>query len=573
MNVEHPTSNIECSIENGNFLRNGYTVKQYSKEPNRPLGRNTAPENGGAPSADGDLGLDLQIRRRYSASPGVVPMEATLGLAGRFSRLGKGRLPLLNLIQRRWASAGGECSPGRSALPYVLPLEPTGRLSPAPETVQRAIGRPLSKAMHGSAGSAAVGHDVAPGSKTGKGKMGGLLIRRYIDSPGVASTKKTPSAAGKDSRLSDGRSSLATEIQRRLVPPGFHDPRPIGTFHGVSADRAMDAAPSDRAVKKAQPSGPAGTADQGLPIMRHTAGQRAYNNPLNNIRKHAEASTGSDSETGAGSDIIRPKISLAGPGPVIQKTTATETAVAFKHDIDGPGAVAPPTSDTVIDTGTVKPFSKAALPKPVGRIQRSDQDRATPSNTPANHEPKVSSGPDHGAIFARRAGRKAHVFQLATTDAGGLPLQRGWPAPNLPASGEKIIRRTADSGLPSRPSSLEMPLARPSVASGVRAGVKNSRIIQARSDNGSHPNPPAITSASSSHSSLPQAYPDKTNMSQMSRPGNYLQPSRTIPLMPFEADVGNEEKLDVEELVDKVMRKFLRRIQIEGERGGRQPWP
>jgi hypothetical protein len=97
--------------------------------------------------------------------------------------------------------------------------------------------------------------------------------------------------------------------------------------------------------------------------------------------------------------------------------------------------------------------------------------------------------------------------------------------------------------------------------------------MQARRLNGFNPDPPAITSAPSAPSPLLQAYRDKNDVRLTSRTGDDLQQSGAIPRVPpVAADVDNEDGLDVEDLVDEVMRRFLRRLEIEGERGGRQPW-
>jgi hypothetical protein len=529
-------------------------MKQHSKEPNRLLERSTAAEAGAPSAADGDSSLDRQIRQRYGSSPGVIPMGATLGLAARLTRLSTDRLPLLAQIQRRWAPAGGEFASDRSALPYVRPPDLTGRLSPASETVQRAVGRPSSKAMPDSTGGAAVGHEIKARSKTGDGKLGEHILQRYGASPGVVSSAKKPGVVGRISRLSGGRSSLAAEIQRRWVPPGFSAARPRATFHSASAAWATDVQSTAQALPAVQMSKSTKTVGQGSPILGHTIVQRSYHGRSDATSPRAEVSPGSSFVTGAGPVVIRPKASLTEPGTAIQKTTDTQAELSFIPNIDRPGA------GSVQGRGRGSAGKAAAASAP--DIQR-------PARILSGTEPSKPA-----KIAGQRSPVQGHsIVQRSYHGPSEGTLHRAETLP-FSDSDSEMLRRAIDTGASSGPAFLEMPLAHPSVESGERAGIGNSRVMQAQRVNGSHPDPLASSSASSAHSSLLQTYPDKTNMLPSSGSNNNPQVSEMTPGTPtVEPDVGSEERMDVEELVDKVMRKFLRRLQIEGERGGRQPWP
>jgi hypothetical protein len=520
-------------------------MKQHSKEPNRLLEQSTAAEAGAPSAADGDSNLGGQIRQRYGSSPGVIPMGATLGLAARFTRLSTDRLPLLAQIQRRWAPADGGSPRSWSGLPYAWPYERTRVLSPKPEAVQRAVGKHSEKSKTGSSDGAGARQQAAAESPGRKEKLGEHILKRYGASPGVVSTDKKPGVVGRVSRLSGGRSSLAAEIQRRWVPPGFSAARPLTVFHSASAAQATDVQSPAQALPAVQMSKSTRTVGQGSPILGHTIVQGAE--------------TSKQTRTGI-------------KGSPIPEHTIVQRSYHGPSEGTLPGVEAWPVSDAVTGAGTVMIRSKATLPEPGTTVQRAAQARAARALAPADDEPQVGSVQGHDSVSAGYAGRNASVLPMATTTRAGMPtLQREL---YFSASGNGMLRRAIDTGVSSGPASLEMPLAQPSVESGVRAGIGNSRVMQAQRVNGSHPDPPAIASASSAHTALLQTYPDKTKMRQTSRHNNNLQVSEmTSGTSAVEPDVGSEERMDVEELVDKVMRKFLRRLQIEGERGGRQPWP
>jgi hypothetical protein len=106
--------------------------------PDRPFTGEPVAQAGELAAIDGGTRLAQRIWRRYGSAPGVIPGAATLGLARRINRLGRQRLPLLDVMQRRWALAAGAFPHGQARFLHVWSTGVARPLSLSADTVRPA---------------------------------------------------------------------------------------------------------------------------------------------------------------------------------------------------------------------------------------------------------------------------------------------------------------------------------------------------------------------------------------------------------------------------------------------------
>jgi hypothetical protein len=269
---------------------------------------------GAAEGVDGGTPLARRIGDRYLASPGLVPTAATLGLARRISRLSTGRLPLLDSVQRRWASTPGLFPQGISVLTYARLPGLSGSSSTPARVVQPALvgsarspGVPRQRSrVAGPGGTASVqpasrapmarptiqreqpvqgnrdgrqpatgvgkpGEAVLPGNRGGSQRADGPdAVRREGAIPG-------PAGAGAKPRGETGTSHSELPMLRRVPsePPGREAQR-----EGATPERAGSVGKPDAGASTRRPQLPMLRRLPGDPAGREVQRQGAIGGPL-----------------------------------------------------------------------------------------------------------------------------------------------------------------------------------------------------------------------------------------------------------------------------------------------------
>jgi hypothetical protein len=413
--------------------------------------------------AEGGSQLAGCILGRYSASPGVIPMERTLKRGRRISRMSAGRLPLLAALQRRWSMAEPPFPPGLARLPFAQPPVFAGGPRPAPAHEV------------GTASEASDSTSLAPAR----------LGRSATARPGARGGEPTPTLqaatpGGRIGRMSAGRLPLLAAIQRRwstaedVFPPG-PGPRPP-LAHGVqTASEASD--PTSLAPDGPEPSvtpRPAARGGEPTPALQAaTPGGRISR--MNTGRLPLLAAI--QRRWSTAEDVFPPGLA---------------DAVQAAPEASGPTSLAPV---GLGPSATARSVLVAAAPRPAvrGGGQTPTIQTATPGGTSTGEIPAFGGG-DAGAA------RTAPTARAGGREGVDLTLQRQGKGPG-PASGQEPgASGSPDAASPvssiqgaPQPGGVHLPAGPgPTRASGLGAvvlqrylGGPAGRAIQRRA--GSHP--------------------------------------------------------------------------------------
>jgi hypothetical protein len=412
----------------------------------------------------------------------------------------------------------------------------------------------------------------------GSSELARRILRRYAERPGVLPLAATLGLAERVSRIGSGRSSLAMSIYRRWLgdpPParsaGILVPAPpSGSDAGATVNRAAatarshpDPPPSAAPIPRDR-TWPAETRRAVEPSPAAPPPSAAWPDALPSPAR-AAPSTGPTAGPSVGeleSPIRRrPRATL---GPTIQRSAAPAGA-------DAPGAAPLPSTSPEPPAGAPAADAWAGQPAPVAPLR----------SEPAGPGP---AGPSRGLALARAASRGAGGWPEATPPAEVRPTApatagsaRAPSAAVVPAGGAgptvavltpvvarsappvPLVARAVDhaAGASRGPGAEARPTVAPTDATGpVRRAGASPVVGPLVLPTAPVPSGPAIAR---------QVEPDSTAPT----PGGSPLAASAAPA----ATTSAEAALDVEALVDRVLRKLARQLAVEGERRGWQRWP
>jgi hypothetical protein len=462
-----------------------------------------------------------RIWERYGGAPGVIPTGQTLGLVRRATRLSGGRHPLLADIQRRWAPTEVPGPFGLSALWTTQPAFDTGaQLATAPtggetRAPSRGAARPVSAAGLARAQHPRAGLPVEEGTRSAGATAGDL---------------SSPSPAPAASRV-----PTRGPIQRREVSASSQ------------AAGAQPGAPLPLAPAEAAPSSPVSAASPASPSLGPPIVQRTRRSAAQSHSQRSHAAPGS--RLSASSQATEPQ---PGAPPPLVPAEARPSSLGVSP---AASSVSPPLGPAIVQRARRSPTE--------GLIQRS---RAT--SKPGMSASSQAPGPWLDGSLAQAPTETTPLHAAKRPLPRVLSLLRSAPTEPM------MISRAIASDAPSAAASLEMPLANPVVQGSGRAGIESNMGGQADSFNAPLMDMPVITSAPAGRRGVFQAKPDTTTTTHPVPPTTSTHRSAPTQGTPVGASGSvAEETREVEELVEKVMQKFLRRLAIESERRGWRQWP
>jgi hypothetical protein len=422
-------------------------------------------------------------------------------------------------------------------------------------------------------------HQIRDSEPTkGGAELAQRIWGRYGGSPGVIPMVVTQRLARRATRLADGRLPLLAHVQRRWSPADVSAQRawlaPHPTWPLASVDALSSSADAAPRIASAPPAKEPATT--GRP-------------PIEHIRPGTVGPPGPRSATPTATDAVDlkpaiPRRHLAGPaGPVVRRKVGPPEPV-MAHLPMGIRGLRPPIAEEKAaakapgrDAFEARPDSSAqggagVAPQRTQRLPRAERPvptvRAASQPLPvAGPSPAIQRKTDK-ALTADAAAKAPTMADAPATASAG---------PTKPAASGA----TGTTNPPSRPappfsSTLGAPQPRMPVLGTVTrgvgaAGAEGAMLIQTRpADGHDRSDTPLVLSPPTTRPASLLARQELTSPPTSSTPTTSV--SRPMEPAPASAPrVGKET--DVDELVDKVLHRLMRRLAVEGERRGWPRWP
>jgi hypothetical protein len=485
-----------------------------------------------ATSPAGVIDLDQQIWGRYGHSPGLLSLTDASGPVMRISRLSQDRLPILNSVQRRLSSVP-RLHTGYSTLPYVRPSAPAIDRSGTATAVSQPAMTGATRVQRAPAGMPVVSARPLPSDGADPQRLPTPSIRQHKGGSVIQSRVKAQQHAP------DPRQPA---LQRQVHSAG------LAFQSQLAATRPANAPGAPGFTWKPPTGGTKPPSDQPLHSLTPTV-----------VPKRA----------------VR-QVQRATSAPPVQP-------VALRHETNLPGSATPARSQT--DRSAVQaaplPLVEAARSS-VGNVQRAQEPASLSSQL---RQPSTPAPVPQRAIQRLQRAASAHPMQPAAVQAARemTLVQRN----ELKASSAAAVKAPVDKALiPQRPQRVvSTALAAPgtversqAVAALPVARTQMPLVQTARPNTGGSALRsggeaivmPMVTSTPSSKGPLLQAQPETALSSGGGRAvaGPSAQPT-SGPGVPEEI----QQQMEVDELVDRVLRKLIQQLAVESERRGWQRWP
>ena len=580
----------------------------------RPPDRETAGQAGDGYSSYETAGLGLHIVARYGRSPGVIPMEATLQRFRRTGLFGHDRLPLLTRLSRRWGGVNLPY-PGSGAPLTFLQASP---FASAGFAGAERIGRPIVSATTGT---------VDPGAPSSVPVTPrGPLPRARETWPSTHETGKrmiTERAIAPSASAATETGSAIVRRRRSQRSDPSPDPANGPPARRPAATSAATAAPVGTVVRPAEapPHGPLplspADSNLGRPIIRRR--KHASSEPL--ARTTTSVTTETEPPLRLGphpgkeeSTIRRTAMPLpvagerlpstrgsapASPAPTPEpapreepSTIETSDAATFRGDLGA--AIQSRYANTTVATSTEPLAVSMTLPRQ-SRPSRVDQSvenaPAVAENRPGTSTPTASETitvPSPTMAYPipglHAATERSHGEQpIRMRDPGRRSRSADRPPTAAPPTQPTVFRTLADTARPDPTapgaaigSAEALPLARsplPLAPLPLEVRREPQHFSAEQTPRGPSPTTAWRTGDGGQSPFAIGAARAPTGQGSGSVTAVPIEDSGVgTEVEPNPPAAGDGERPNVDDLVDKVLRKLMRRLTVEQERRGRQRW-
>jgi hypothetical protein len=466
-------------------------------------------------------------------------------LARRIYQMHGDRLPLLTAVQRRWLPTEAAPFQSRLTLPYVQPSVLVGIHPPAMPPVQR-------RSDVSPIALRAAGADGAEAAITPKPIV--TVQRVSATSPGI------PAASGLP---------LGPEVQRQASQHG--STTPVETVGHMEAS-----IPTPQQVRPGRTVAPPlipGAVQRSVATPMFSETQRTNNLGATIVNRHGGGAPGQMIYR----TVVLPAQQID-PGPGRQTPSTAPSPVVQRQSDTGSGA-----RQMLWPEEGVRPRIRIMrMTAPVASAARHSETvnslpLATRGILPGvPYIPQAAASPGLGmTILQRHLGTSQSVIGQRNVDSEGT-VSRGQSRPASPLMGQRLSPAATVSERASRSGSLSadvLPLARSGDAPSAASGFNRDPSLPVPSPNGHVPLPLVTPIANGQPVSVQLQTERQLTSNAMVPPPTVPLSASASPSTEAVATPADTNGVEADELAEKVWRKLMRRLAVEGERRGRRAWP
>jgi hypothetical protein len=525
----------------------GWEQMRRPPDSHEPADAATTPNNGST--------LAQHLWARYGSAPGVIPLHTTVRLAPGMVRLSRDRLPLLDDLQQRWSFSEWPNTPTSAFWHAPLSTGPSVPVGPAvaghetpwpPPTAATPVRpRPTARSPQ-----------MTPDPEPTAARPQPAMIQRTPATPPVGLSAAGPADAVAPTSVQPTSTPASTPLGPAIVQrvrrgeAGMHQQRlvapsgPVGPEPANADPASFLPLPPGEGTKNLlrEVSPPGESRHRGEMIPDPAPEGRLPQRPRETTPVASPAETSLIQRTPAPPPLqSMPPARATGAQPQPSFVEPAEPSSQAGEPAATPAVVSPPP----IFAGSGLREEAPRHPAPVRPVSQQRPEQLTRAASPTE------------TSLIQRTPAPPPSPPMPPTRVVGAQLQP-FPAPaRLPqAVGHRAVEVGRRVGAPPQ----EMPLAPPASREVAPRGEETRVFIQRYPAHGARPGQSGLAPAPSAATAWLQAQPDT-----MVTPG-------VLGACDGGAETQPEETPPMEEWVEKGLRQLLRRLALEGERRGWQPW-